>query len=386
MSKDKLDTCLSIIDDQQKVTIKATRSFSNKSEGYAKLRTWLKSKLKAPITLSVAMEATGVYHEQLAWDLHQYDYRVSIVLPNKAKRYLQALGLKSKNDKIDARGLARMGAEQHLEAWAPPSNQLYTLRQVTRHHEQLQAAKTQYKNQLHAIKHNRIQNPNIEIHLTKIIDLLDEQLQETSQQIQNCIDKDPILKKQVDNICSIKGLGLLSVATIIAETDGFALFKNQRQLTSYAGYDVIENQSGKHNGKTKISKRGNAHIRRILHMPAFNVVRFTQGQFRNLFERVLRRTGQKMKAYVAVQRKLLTIIYALWKNNQPYDPLYQQAHTQYQNDDYKTNSTFCKSPFNATTKLVGGVIFSTPPTQDKLLSEKPAEAFFNRTNLKNDCI
>lgn len=66
----------------------------------------------------------------------------------------------------------------------------------------------------------------------------------------------------------------MSVVTVIAETNGFALIKNQRQLVSYAGYDVVENQSGKRAGKTKISKKGNSHIRRILHMPALNAVRY----------------------------------------------------------------------------------------------------------------
>lgn len=74
-------------------------------------------------------------------------------------------------------------------------------------------------------------------------------------------------------ICAIKGVGIKTVATLTAETNGFLLFNNTRQLASFAGYDTVENQSGRQVGKTRISKKGDSHIRRILHMPALNVVR-----------------------------------------------------------------------------------------------------------------
>ena len=132
------------------------------------------------------------------------------------------------------------------------------------------------------------------------------------------------MKHKVDLLCTIKGIGELSAATVIAETNGFALFENQKQLESYAGYDVIENQSGDHVGKTKISKKGNSHIRRILYMPALNVVTYKVKPFVDLYERVFSKTSIKMKGYVAVQRKLLVILYTLYKKNQKFDNEHQQ--------------------------------------------------------------
>ena len=143
---------------------------------------------------------------------------------------------------------------------------------------------------------------------------------ETLKFIKEHVNSSEEVKQKVDNICLVKGIGLLTVATIIGETNGFEMFENIRQLVSYSGYDVVENQSGKHFGKTKISKKGNAHIRRILHMPSFTVVRYDQKPFADLFERVYERTNIKMKGYVAVQKKMLIYIYTLWKNNQPYQP------------------------------------------------------------------
>ena len=86
-------------------------------------------------------------------------------------------------------------------------------------------------------------------------------------------------------------------------------------MISYTGYDVVENQSGKHNGKTKISKKGNSRIRRALHLPAFNVIRYNVKPFINLFDRTLEKHTIKMKSYVAVQKKILTYIFAIWKND-----------------------------------------------------------------------
>ncbi|WP_256432986.1 transposase [Spirosoma foliorum] len=59
--------------------------------------------------------------------------------------------------------------------------------------------------------------------------------------IQELIEGDIVLKAQVERLTAIKGLALLSVAVLIAETNGFENFANQRQLVSYAGYDVVEN-------------------------------------------------------------------------------------------------------------------------------------------------
>jgi transposase len=85
-------------------------------------------------------------------------------------------------------------------------------------------------------------------------------LEALEKAIQKLIEGDAVLKAQVERLTAIKGLALLPVAVLIAETNGFEGFANQRQLVSYAGYDVIENQSGNRSGKTRISKKGNTGL------------------------------------------------------------------------------------------------------------------------------
>ncbi|MEZ4878192.1 MAG: IS110 family transposase [Flavobacterium sp.] len=117
------------------------------------------------------------------------------------------------------------------------------------------------------------------------------------------MESDEIVNQKVANICQIKGIGILTIATILAETNGFELFKNYKQLVSYAGFDVVERESGSSvTGKTRISKKGNSHIRRALFMPAFTAVKYKEPSFFGLYERTYAKHAIKMKSYVAVQK------------------------------------------------------------------------------------
>lgn len=213
-----------------------------------------------------------------------------------------------------------MGAEQNLKLWEPMGKYFYELRQFTRQYMNIQEQITVYRNQLHSLKNSAYINKAIVKQLEQVIKLFTKQLKELEEQIKNHLESSPEIMQKVENIVKIKGVGILSLATVLAETNGFSLFESFRQLVSFAGYDVIENQSGKRVGKTKISKKGNSRIRRILFMLAFTVVRCKEAPFLNLYTHTFSNHGIKIKSYVAVQKKLLVIIYSLFKNNQPYDP------------------------------------------------------------------
>lgn len=327
MALEKFDVCLALIDHAQKVSVIGRASFSNNDAGFVALLGWTQKHCKEPVPVTYLTEATGIYHEQLAWYLFEKDQHVSVILPNKAKKYKEALGLKSKTDAIDAFGLARLACEQHLKPWQPLSKNIYKLRLLTRQVEAVAEQLTVAKNQLHALSHGRIRMKEVEKLLTGQLALLEGQKQKLEKMIEALVNSDTLLKKKFADVLALKGLGFQSLATVVAETDGFALTENERQLTSYAGYDVVENQSGKRTGSTKISKKGNQHIRRALHFPALNVVRYEQGGFKQLYERVHDRTGIKMKGYVAVQRKLLCLIYTLWKKDVAFDNTKSKAIT-----------------------------------------------------------
>lgn len=320
ISAKTINACISVIDAVQKVAVKSSCKIDNTVSGFKQLHQWIAKHYKQKdLPLTIAMEATGVYYENCALFLFKTGYNVAVLLPNKAKKWLQAEGLKSKNDKIDAQGLSKMGAEKALELWQPAAEYYYQLRSLTRHYQALQEQKTALCNQVHAQEHSMYQNKQVMKQLKQFIALIDKQIADLSASIEMQITSDTITAKKVENICRIKGLGLLTVAVILAETNGFALFENAPQLVSYAGYDVIENQSGNRKGKTKISKKGNSRIRRAMNMPALSVVKYKQKPFVELFERTYEKHHVKMKSYVAVQKKLLVIIYGVWKNNKSFN-------------------------------------------------------------------
>src|SRR6266542_5772953 len=137
----------------------------------------------------------------------------------------------------------------------------------------------------------------------------------------------------------------MTVATLLAETNGFLLFENIPQIVSYSGYDVVEDQSGKHIGKTKISKKGNSHIRRILHMPAFNVVRYKVSPFLQLFNRTLQKHNIKMKSSRPFQsRRGLAISLVCW--------LWTPAHSE-----------ICSTNYSVQLPALVGRLFNTNEVQ-----------------------
>jgi transposase len=322
VSSKKINACISVIDEKQKVSVKSSTVISNTLKGFSSLEEWILKHKKESIPVVICMEATGIYHENCSYYLYGKDFDVSIILPNKAKKYLEAIGLKSKNDSIDAKGLSQMGAEQCLEVWQPMGSFFYELRLLTRQHQNVTELKTVLKNQLDALSFAMHHLDSVTNQLEQTIILFETQLKELDKEIKIHLKSNKEVYDKAENILKMKGLGVLTLSAILAETNGFTLFTNYKQLVSYTGYDVVEAQSGKRVGKTKISKKGNSRIRRALHMPSLVVIQCQVKPFKDLFDRTYEKHGIKMKSYVAVQKKILTMIYHLWKKNEAYDAIY----------------------------------------------------------------
>lgn len=340
VSMDKLDCNLSYIDEQQEVKTKASRKFNNTAAGIRNLVIWLRRHWKELAPLIVVMEATGVYHENVAYNLDDISLDIAVVLPNKAKKYMESLGYKSKNDTIDARGLAHMGAERSLPLWQRPSKSIYMLRSLCREHASLQDTLTEIRNQIHALDHAYMKNTRSYKRLESQLKFIKKQERINKKDIEDTIKSDKDLLDKVENITAINGVGLISVATVIGETNGFAQVEKQGQLVSYAGYDVVEKQSGKRHGKTRISKKGNSHIRRVLHFPALSVVRYGTEPFASFHQRLMDNGKLKMQAYTAIQKKLLVLMWALWRKNERFDPKHVNPNLKKTKEEKENNSGF----------------------------------------------
>jgi transposase len=299
VSEADLEAAVALMNTEGEIAVVARRSFANRPNGFKALQSWLnKQGLSTEQAGVILLEATGVYYEQCALSLQQADLGVCVTLANKAKRYMQALGLRSKTDRIDAQGLVMMAAGMPMSRWVPLDGFWFPLRGLTRQHQSLQEFRTQLRNQLHAHSRSIYRVELVEQQLNATLAGIEGQLKELEGAKTTHLQSKPEVWRKVQLLQSIKGVGILCVAVLLAETNGFGLITSARQLISYAGYDVVENQSGSRHGKTRISKKGNGRIRRILHMPALNAVRFQGGVFADLFDCTYARYGIKMKSYV----------------------------------------------------------------------------------------
>ena len=119
------------------------------------------------------------------------------------------------------------------------------------------------------------------------------------------------------SILSIKGIGKVTAAGLIGEVGDFREFGTISEITKLAGLDLFEISSGKHKGRRRISKRGRPLMRKLLYFAAINVVR-SNGILHEPYQQMLSNGMPKVKALIAIARKLLRIIFALARDNTVY--------------------------------------------------------------------
>lgn len=310
--------------DDLSIELNAYKVFKNTDAGIISLIKWTKLVTNQEVKVQFVMEATGVYHEKFAYFLDEKQYNVSIVLPNKISNYFRTLDIKTITDKSCSQAIARFGLERNLESWKRPKKIYKNLQQLTRERDQIVHERTMVKNQLHAEEVEAEPNKRSVKRLKSRIKFLNSQEKEIKTDIKEIINNDDVLKQEVKNICTIPGIGELTAVIVLAETNGFELIRNKKQLTSYAGFDVKEKQSGTSvHGKPRISKHGNRNLRKSMHLPSLSAVKYNQ-VYKEIYERLYSKSGIKMKALIAVQRKLLELIYIVHKTKKEFNPNYEK--------------------------------------------------------------
>jgi len=318
ISKDKFDCCLQVMNQDGTIKILAEKRFTNNLSGFQKLLQWIEHFMVANIRLTIVMEATGVYYESLAYFLSQQSiYKICVLLPMKAKYYFKSLEIKTKTDKVDAKMLSQMGLERNIKAWEPMSSNMKTIKSLSREYRDNKKEINRLKNQLHAKEHTYQVSPQIIRRLKDKIELTEQHCLAIELELRELVRQDDSLTRKVENLVTIPGIRFMSVIAIIAETNGFILIKNAKQLVSYAGLDVIHNDSGDRTGKSRISKRGNKYIRQALYMPALSASRHVN-HLKNFYARVNEKNKCKKIGLIGVARKLLILVYTLWKNDEQY--------------------------------------------------------------------
>lgn len=289
------------------------RQFPNTPKGFAQLLTWLRHH-NASHT-HACMEATGSYGDDLAFFLHQAGHTLSVVNPARIKGFAQAELSRNKTDKLDAALIARFCAQQQPEAWLPPPAEIRHLQGLLRRLEALQEMRQQEVNRLEQVGKQDV----IHESLVKMISTLDAEIARLRQLIKEHIDQHPGLKRDRELLMSIPGIGELTAAWLLSEVQ-VENYASARQVAAHSGLTPRHYESGTSvKGRTRISKTGNARLRKALYMPALTARRYNPiiGAF---CERLKERGKRPMEIIAAAMRKLLHIAYGVLKSGKAFDP------------------------------------------------------------------
>ena len=296
--------------------------FANNKTGFNQMVKWSRKHLDSCCSSMYLMEATGVYYEELAYHLHtKVKVPTYVILPNKAKAFSLYQGIWTKTDEMDCQVLAQLGAmEPRLRQWTPPSQTYRDLRSLCRFATELTKLESQLKNHLEALENSAYPEHSVIKHYKEMLKDVQKRQVKNESEIKEKVAADTDLSERINKVATIPGLGFSTIVSVIAETNGFELISSRKQLASYAGFDVIERESGSSvKGKPRISKKGNSRIRAALYFPAMVATRFNP-QMKEDYRRIVEKHPDKKKIGItAIQRKLLLLIYTLWKSGEEYD-------------------------------------------------------------------
>jgi len=292
-------------------------SFDNTTEGHSRLLKVLRK--KGGVT-RVCVEATGVYHLEVALALHgAAGIEVMVANPRATKDFARAQMQRSKTDRTDARSLLEFVRRMEFERWEPPAPEILALRALARHIEALVSMGVQEKNRDHAASRTGPEADPVRAAIAEHLDWLDATVAELQEKALALIQALPELERLYAALVSIKGIGTTSAIALLAELAVLPEDMTTRQWVAHAGLDPKREESGSSvHGRERISKVGNRRIRRALYMPAL-VASQHEPRVRAYYESLLARGKKPMQALVAVMRKLLHAIHGMWRNNEHFN-------------------------------------------------------------------
>jgi transposase len=288
--------------------------FPNNPQGFSQLSDWLKKQEVEQV--HACLEATGTYGGSLAAYLHEQDHLVSIVNPAAIKAYAQSHLSRTKTDRVDAALIAGFCGERRPPAWHPPEREVQELQALVRRLEALIEMRTAEQNRISS----GISVGAVRESVEELLAHLAEQIKKTEALIRDHIGSHPGLRRQRELLDSIPGIGETTAAVLLAEVPGILQYKSARQVAAFAGLVPKERQSGSSvRGRTKLSKIGNARLRKALYFPAITALRCSP--FFQSWAGGLRERGKcKMSVIGAAMRKLIHLAYGVLKTGQPFDP------------------------------------------------------------------
>lgn len=303
VAKKKLDVLLMIDGRELK------RKFDNTVNGFQMLQGWLASLHIEQV--HACLEATGTYGEGVAEFLYEKGHRVSVVNPFRIRSYANTDLQRNKTDTADARTIADFCMVKDPENWHPLPPEIKHLQELTRRIESLE--------RMLGSEQNRLETASVKVRpsVERVIQTLEEEIDEVRRLIKEHIDNHPDLKQQKKLLESIPGIGQKTAQVLLGEIE-FRQYTSARAVAAQAGLTPRKDQSGTSLNRTRLSKLGNGRIRKALYFPAIVATKHNK-IVREFASRLSQNGKTPMQVICAAMRKLLHIAFGVIKNNRPFD-------------------------------------------------------------------
>ena len=286
--------------------------FENTPVGFRRLSRWLKTHGLGP--LRVGVEATNTYADAVVEFLHEAGHTVFVLNPERTAYYARSVGQRNKTDPADAVTIARYVANHDdCTPWRPAPSEQKTLRELTRTRHQLTKYATQLSNQL------RTATGAGRSALETVLQTVKAQIDALVKAVKAHLKAHPTLRTAVYRIMTIKGMGLVSAATVLAELPPITRESDPRTICGWAGLTPVRRQSGKTEWRSSMSRKGNEYLRQAFYMPALVAKRWNP-----LFKEYARRLAENGKTtgsiLGAISHKMLRTIVGLLRSGTDFDP------------------------------------------------------------------
>jgi transposase len=284
---------------------KRTSQFSSTKQGIAKLVRWL-CQLQPQL---IVVEATGGYEEKLVLALFEAGLAVALVSPQRVRQYARAKGRLAKTDQIDAQILAEYGKTIQPRLFVGKSEERKQLSALVGRRNQLNAILQAEKNRL------RTESGSICSSLERVIACLEAELDQMDKEIYTLIQEHTDLQQQEKLLRTAKSIGPVTAATILADLPELGQLDRQ-QIAALVGVAPMNADTGRKRGYRK-TKGGRPDVRRALYMATLTGIRYNP-VLQPQYEQLVKRGKLKKVAITACMRKMLTILNAMMRDQQPF--------------------------------------------------------------------
>jgi transposase len=279
----------------------------------ANQRTALRAFLKSlPPGSRIGMESTGVYHELFASLAHQLGFIVYVLNPKDVSHYAKGVGRRGKTDRIDAELIARMLSKEHgeLHPWVPPTPEQREIDRLIKRRAKLSSLRQALGMSLKGMVGFSTDLKTLRQHFDKVIARID-------QRINELVEANPDRKAHDTRLRTITGFGSVVSAAMVNSLERMPM-KKADTFVAFTGLDPRPDESGQHQGKRRLSKRGSAELRRLLYLAALSAIKTKT--WRPIYEHYRAKGLSSTAALVILARRLARIAWSMYTYKTEFDP------------------------------------------------------------------